>query len=74
MLIGFAVGTMEYLVRFSMLVVSCLCTCTSRIKAEIADAIDDADRAQVAGIDFYFTYVSYLRTLSDTIRNTLGTH
>ena len=51
MLIGFAVGTLEYLVRFSMLVVSCLCTCTSRIKAEIADAIDDADRAQVAGID-----------------------
>ena len=43
-LIEFAVGTLEYLVRFSIQVVSCLCTCKSRIKAEIADAKDDADQ------------------------------
>jgi hypothetical protein len=47
MLIGFAVGTLEYLLRFCMLVVSCLCTCKSRINAEIADAIDDADRVSI---------------------------
>jgi len=44
MFIGFVIGTIEYIMRFCMVVMTCLFTCKERVQQEIADAIDDAEK------------------------------